>query len=81
MRAACRLTQRLNMSFPYTSNIQDAKNESLLTQRDYLNLLRIRHQHWMSSANTPATKKRHEEIIALIEQLAEHYSHLIEAGR
>jgi hypothetical protein len=69
------------MSFPYTPNLQDAKTESLRTQHDYLNLLRLRHQQWMHSTNDPRVQSMHLEIAELIEQINDRYVHLLEASK
>ncbi len=65
------------MSFPYTPNMLDAKIESLQTQQDYLNLLRLRHLHWISSADDPQVQQVHHEIARLIEDITDGYSHLL----
>jgi hypothetical protein len=67
---------RLVMSFPYTPNLKDAKVESLRTQQDYLNLLRLRHLQWMSAAEDSETEQKHQEIAELIEQVTDHYNRL-----
>jgi hypothetical protein len=67
------------MSFPYTPNLQDEKIESLQTQYEYLNLVRLRHLHWMTSTDDPRTGQLHREIAELIEQMTDHYTHLLEA--
>jgi hypothetical protein len=67
------------MSFPYTPDVQDEKIESLQTQREYLNLVRLRHLQWMSSADDPQIQPVHQEIAELIETITDHYSHLINA--
>ncbi len=67
------------MSFPYTPNLQDAKIESLQTQREYLNLLRVRQLHWMNSADDPEIQHVHREIAELIEKMTDQYSHLLDA--
>ena len=67
------------MSFPYTPNLHDAKIESLHTQQDYLNLLRLRHLHWMSEADDAETEQRHQEIAALIERITDRYNQLFGA--
>lgn len=67
------------MSFPYTPNVQDEKIESLRTQHEFLNLLRLRHQHWATSTDDPRIKQRHLEIAALLETLTDQYTHLLEA--
>lgn len=67
------------MSFPYTPNLLDEKLESLQTQHEYLNLLRLRHLQWMSSADNPPVEELHSEIAELIEQITDHYRHLLDA--
>jgi hypothetical protein len=69
------------MSFPYTPNLQDAKLESLRTQHDYLNLLRLRHQQWMSSTIDGDIQRVHREIAELIEQITDRYAHLLENSK
>ena len=69
------------MSFPYTPNLHDAKIESLHTQQDYLNLLRLRHLQWMSSAEDPETEQLHQEIAELIEKITDRYQQLFDALR
>ena len=66
------------MSFPYTPRLQDVKNESLQTQYDYLNLLRLRHLQWMSSADDPAVERLHMEIAEQIEQITKKYNELLD---
>lgn len=65
------------MSFPYTPNLQDAKYESLQTQFDFLNLLRLRHMNWMSAADDLRVRHRHQEIVDLIDQITDRYSELL----
>ena len=67
------------MSFPYTPNLQDEKIESLHTQHDYLNILRLRHLQWMNSADDPQTGVVHQEIAELIEQVTARYNQLLDA--
>ena len=67
------------MSFPYTPNVQDEKTESLQTQQEYLNILRLRHLQWTSAADDPETERVHLEIAGLIEQVTDCYHHLLEA--
>ena len=67
------------MSFPYTPKLQDEKTESLQTQHEYLNLLRLRHQQWMNSADDPETEHIHQEIAELMEQVTSRYNHLLES--
>ena len=66
------------MSFPYSPRLQDEKIESLQTQHDFLNLLRLRHLQWMSSTEEPAVKQVHLEIAELIEQITAEYNRLLE---
>ena len=65
------------MSFPYTPNLNDEKMESLQTQYDFLNILRLRHLHWMNDTADPETGRVHHEIAELIEQMTDHYNSLI----
>jgi hypothetical protein len=67
------------MSYPYTPDLQEAKVESLRTQQEYLNLLRLRQLHWMNSTKDPEIKHVHQEIAELIETITGHYSRLINA--
>ena len=67
------------MSYPYTPDLQDAKVESLQTQQEYLNLLRLRQLHWMNSAKDPEIQHVHQEIAELLETITDHYSRLIHA--
>jgi hypothetical protein len=65
------------MSFPYTPNERDIKTESLQTQYEFLNLLRLRHLQWMSSAADPQVEDAHLEIAELIEQITDQYNQLL----
>jgi hypothetical protein len=67
------------MSFPYSPNLQDVKKESLQTQLDHLNLLRLRHLQWMNSANDPRIEDLHLNIAEQIEQVIDQYSGLLGA--
>ena len=67
------------MSFPYTPKLQDEKIVSLQTRYEYLKLLRLRHQQWLSSAENAMIEGMHVEIAELIEQTAERYHHLLDA--
>ena len=67
------------MSFIYTPKLQDEEIESLQTQHEFLNLVRLRHLQWMSSADDPEIQRQHLEIAELIEQLTDHYNHLLDA--
>ena len=66
------------MSFPYTPNLQDEKLESLETQHEFLNILRLRHLQWMQSADNPEIESTHLEIAELIGQINDRYNHLLE---
>ena len=66
------------MSFPYSPRLQDAKLESLQTQHEFLNLLRLRHLQWMNTADEPEVKQAHLEIAELIEQITGQYDQLLE---
>jgi hypothetical protein len=67
------------MSFPYYPNLKDEKIESLQTQYEYLNILRLRHLQWMHEADDPETQRVHHEVAGLIEEMTDRYSHLLEA--
>jgi hypothetical protein len=67
------------MSFPYMPRLQDEKLESLQTQYDYLNLLRLRHLQWMNTADDPGTERVHRETARLIEEITERYSYMLDA--
>jgi hypothetical protein len=66
------------MSFPYTPNLKDEKLESLRTQYEYLNLLRLRHLQWMNTADNAVTEDRHQEVAELIERITDQYKYLLE---
>jgi hypothetical protein len=65
------------MSFPFSPNEQHVKTESLQTQFEFLNLLRLRHLQWMSSAADPQVEDVHLEIAGLIEQITDQYNQLL----
>ena len=65
------------MSFPYTPNLLDEKIESLETQKEYLNILRLRHLQWMSTADAARVEAVHREIAGLIEQISDRYKALL----
>ncbi len=67
------------MSFPYSPRLEDVKIESLQTQLDYLNLLRLRHMQWMSSANDSETRVRHTHIAEQIKKITDEYIGLLGA--
>ena len=53
------------------------KIESMKVQQDFFASLLSRHQIWSSDTNDPDIVYVHSEIIQLIRQLIEKYSHLI----
>ncbi len=65
------------MSFPYTTNLQDEKIESLQTQQEHLNLLRQRHLSWLNSTGDGRGRELHQEIIELLEEVTDRYSQLL----
>jgi hypothetical protein len=65
------------MSFPYYPKLQDEKLESLQTQHELLNRLRVRHLQWMNSATDSETEGMHQEIAGLLEQVSDRYNHLL----
>ena len=67
------------MSFPYRPHLQDEKLESLRTQYEFLNLLRLRHLQWMSSTGDSQMEGAHFEIAELIEQITDRYNTLLDA--
>ena len=67
------------MSFPYSPNLKDEKIESLETQYEFLNILRLRHLQWMNDTNNPEVEGTHREIAGLLEQLTDRYTHLLAA--
>ncbi|MGE5777481.1 MAG: hypothetical protein ACM33V_14755 [Chloroflexota bacterium] len=69
------------MSFPYTPRSQDVKLESLQTQLEHLNLLRLRHLHWMNSADDSQTKAMHSRIVEQIREISDQYKGLLTALR
>jgi hypothetical protein len=69
------------MSFPYTPNLQDEKIESLQTQQEYLNLLRLRQLNWMSSTSDPEIKRIHRKLAETIEQTTDQYNRLLKELR
>ena len=66
------------MSFPYTPNPQDEKFESLQTQHEFLNLLRLRHLQWMNTADDPRIGDLHSEIAELIKEITNQYYLLLD---
>ena len=66
------------MSFPFTPKLQDEKMESLQTQSEYLNLLRLRHLQWLRSVDDPQIKALHQEVATLLEELSDQYHCLLD---
>ena len=66
------------MSFPYHPNLKEEKLESLQTQYEYMNLLRLRHLQWMNAADDSQVEGTHLEIAELIEQVTDRYKDLFE---
>ena len=66
------------MSFPHTPNLHEEKTESLQTQREYLNILRLRHLQWLSSTLDGDVQAVHLEIAELIEKITARYQHLLD---
>ncbi len=64
------------MSFPYSYNLKDEKLDSLRTQYEFLNLLRLRHLQWMNTADDSQIEGLHLEIAELIEQITDAYQEL-----
>ena len=69
------------MSFPYTHNLKDEKLESLRTQYEFLNLLRLRHLQWVNTADDSQIEGVHLEIAERIEQITDSYQELFGALR
>jgi hypothetical protein len=65
------------MSFPYTPNLKDEKLESLRTQHEFLNILRLRHLQWMNTATDSESEGMHQEIAGLLEEVTDRYNHLL----
>ncbi len=65
------------MSSLYTPNLKDEKIESLETQHEYLNILRLRHLQWMHDADDPEVQRVHREIAERIENITDRYKHLL----
>ena len=66
------------MSFPYQPNLKEEKLESLQTQYEFMNLLRLRHLQWMNSTDDSQVEGVHLEIAELIEQISDRYKDLFE---
>ena len=66
------------MSFPYTPRLSEEKIESLQTQHEYLNILRLRHLQWMNTADDSESERIHQEIAGRIEEITDRYHHLLD---
>ena len=66
------------MSFHYTPRLSEEKIESLQTQHEYLNILRLRHLQWMNTADNSESERIHREITEHIEQITDRYKHLLD---
>ena len=66
------------MSFPFTPRLSEEKIESLQTQHEYLNILRLRHLQWMNMADNSESERIHREITEHIEQITDRYKHLLD---
>jgi hypothetical protein len=69
------------MSMPRSTSptLEHIKVESLQSQYELLNILRLRHLHWINFTDDPEIQKRHQEIADLIERMAVHYSDLLQS--
>lgn len=67
------------MSIPHTPDLEEEKIESLSTQREYLNLLRLRHLQWLNDTLDADIQKVHLETAELIEKITDHYTRLLDA--
>ena len=67
------------MNAVYSPRLQDPKKESLQTQHEYLNLLRLRHLHWMNSTVDPEIQQLHLDIAELIQKATDQYNNLLNA--
>ncbi len=61
----------------FRRNRQNAKMESLLTQLEFFNALRTRHQRWADELGDGEIVQMHDEISDLILQLQNKYSRLL----
>ena len=64
------------MSFPFIHNVKEEKMESLRTQYEFLNLLRLRHLQWMNTADDSQMEGVHLEITERIEPITDSYRDL-----
>ena len=69
----------ITMNAVYSPQLQDRKRESLQTQHEFLNLLRLRHLHWMKSTVDPEIEQLHLDIAELIQKTTDQYNHLLHA--
>jgi hypothetical protein len=69
------------MSIPHTPKLEDEKIESLSTQREYLNLLRLRHLQWLNDTLDADIQEVHLQTAELIQKITDHYDRLLGALR
>jgi hypothetical protein len=69
------------MSIPHTPDLENEKIESLSTQREYLNLLRLRHLQWLNDTLDADIQKVHLETAELIQKITDNYDRLLGALR
>jgi hypothetical protein len=70
---------KITMNAVYSPLLEDRKRESLQTQYEFLNLLRLRHLHWMNSTVDPEIQQLHLDIAELIQKTTDQYHHLLHA--
>ena len=70
---------KITMNAVYSPLVQGRKTESLQTQCEFLNLLRLRHLHWMKSTVDPEIEQLHLDIAELIQKTTDQYNHLLHA--
>ncbi|HEX6270589.1 MAG TPA: hypothetical protein VFZ43_10155 [Anaerolineales bacterium] len=66
------------MNALYPLELQHTKKESLQTQHEFLNLLRLRHLHWMNSTDDPEIEQLHHDIAELIRETTDRYHRLLD---
>ena len=69
---------KLTTNAVYSPQLQHRKGESLQTQNEFLNLLRLRHLHWMNSAVNPEIEQLHLDIAELIQKTTDRYNQLLQ---
>ena len=51
--------------------------DHLMTQQEHFRLVRDRHVRWMGEAENAGIRAKHQEIVALLEEVAAEYADLI----